>query len=93
LFIAESYAKPILEEHIDNLFQYERCPDGTLGNIKNLPEDLCFFMQNELLLGTISHEGICYAYPPSEQISDSLKKLGDWQEVDYIKEEHITINV
>lgn len=93
LFVAENYTKYIIKKYFDNLFQCERGLDGTLGNIKNLPEDLCFFSNNKLLLGTVSHESICYAYPYSEEINSEFKKLGSWEEMDYSSEEHIIIEI
>lgn len=43
-------------------------------------EDLCFFHEDELFFGTVSHEGICSAKGISEQFIRELLKLGDWEE-------------
>ncbi|SHM88004.1 hypothetical protein SAMN02746066_03720 [Anaerosporobacter mobilis DSM 15930] len=79
--------------YFDNLFQQERNLDGTWGNIKNLPEDLCFFTGNKLLLGTVSHEDICYVYPPTKEIASQFIKLGNWEEKNYLPDEHIHIEI
>ncbi len=91
LFNAEDGAKSIIKKYFDNLFLHERIADGTLGNVKNLPEDMCFFVGDQLLLGTVSHEHMCYVYPPSEHVYSEFKKIGKWNEEDYLKEEHIIL--
>ena len=45
-------------------------------------EDLCFFLNKKLLLGTVTHEYICYFYPLTEAIKERFKGLCDWQEVE-----------
>ena len=57
----------------------------------DLPEDLCFFINDRLLLGTVSHEYLCYAYPPTDEIEKKFMKLGNWVKVDYCESEHIQL--
>ncbi|WP_310602727.1 hypothetical protein [Anaerosporobacter sp.] len=91
LFTTDNNMKHIVKKHFDNLFQNERMKDGTLGNLKNLPEDMCFFIGDKLLLGTVSHEKICYVYPPTQEIAERFMELGEWEEVECIEEEHICL--
>lgn len=93
IYHADKGAETIIKKYFDNIFQREPSKDGKWGHIKNLPEDLCFFYEKELFLGTVSHEKICFAYPPTEEIANQFKTLGDWEEVDYMPEEHIRIEI
>nr|WP_294492423.1 hypothetical protein [uncultured Anaerosporobacter sp.] len=93
VFSTDNNMKQIIKGYFDNLFQQERNLDGTWGNIKNLPEDLCFFTGNKLLLGTVSHEDICYVYPPTKEIASQFIKLGNWEEKNYLPDEHIHIEI
>jgi len=43
-------------------------------------EDLCFFHEDELFFGTVSHEGICSSKGLCEPFIIKLLKLGDWEE-------------
>ena len=45
-----------------------------------LPEDLCFFSQGKLWLGTSSHEYHASAYPRSRNEAEALLALAPWQE-------------
>lgn len=45
-------------------------------------EDLCFFLNKKLVLGTVTHEYICYFYPPTEELNEQFKELCDWQEAE-----------
>lgn len=58
-----------------------------------LPEDLCFFKNNRLLLGTVTHEDICYAYPDTREFADFLKQIGNWRELPDNYEEMITLDI
>lgn len=91
LFKTEINAKLIIKKYFDNIFLEERNSDGTLGKLKPVPEDLCFFYQNKLLLGTVSHENICFAYPHSEQLMVKFEKLGEWERILFSDEEQVTI--
>ncbi len=55
------------------------------------PEDLCFFHEKKLLLGTVSHEKICYLYPIDKAMESRFQQLGLWKEKKYLQEEHITL--
>lgn len=93
LFSTDNNMREIIKNYFDNLFQREWNANEVTGNIKNLPEDLCFFTDSKLLLGTVSHEEICYVYPPTKEIANQFIKLGNWEEKSYIPEEHIHIEV
>ncbi|MEA5083665.1 MAG: hypothetical protein VB018_05870 [Lachnospiraceae bacterium] len=92
LFKTDMNAKPIIQKYFDNIFLEERNYSGDIvGEFKPVPEDLCFFYQNKLLLGTVSHENICYAYPHSEQLMVEFEKLGYWKRVLFSDEEQVSI--
>lgn len=42
--------------------------------------DLCFFKGDELFLGTVTHERMCYAHILSKQFGEELRCLGDWED-------------
>lgn len=91
LYHADSKRKDVIKKYFNNLFQEDESMNGKSRNIKNLPEDLCFFKDNQLLLGTVSHAWICFAYPPTDIIADQFKPLGKWKEGDF-SEEQIFLN-
>lgn len=93
LYKANEQAKAIIQNYFDNIFLRYRNSNGTLEDVKDTPEDLCFFLDNKLLIGTVSHEDICYVYPPTKQVSEEFKKIGKWQEIEYLQEEHISIQI
>lgn len=92
IYKADKEAKNIIEKNFDNLFLEERV-NGKLISIKDLPEDLCFFIDNKLFLGTVSHEGICTVYPPTDEICEAILQLGEWEIVKYLDEEQIILDL
>lgn len=55
-------------------------------------EDLCFFQNGKLLLGTVSHEHICGAYPEDEALAQRFKDaIPGWEESDRFIDEQITL--
>ena len=45
----------------------------------DLPEDICFFSGGKLFMGTVSHEGICYVYPPSQETAHRFQEICRWE--------------
>jgi hypothetical protein len=46
-------------------------------------EDLCFFSNDELILGTVAHEYICRVYPPDKDFEAQILEIyGYWQTQD-----------
>jgi len=43
------------------------------------PEDICFFLNGKLLMGTVLHERICFAYEENQVFIDSIMQVGKWQ--------------
>ena len=68
-------AKETLLRYADNLF----LETGDDQNGCSL-EDLCFFRDQELFFGTLSHEFMCYAHVLSPEFGAQLKTLGAWEE-------------
>ena len=56
-------------------------------------EDMCFFKSNKLILGTVSHECICLAFPPKDgNFASELQKIvRGWKAQDDDENEHIDI--
>ena len=92
VYKTEDIAKEIIKCNFDNIY-LKLNTENSVNSINPLPEDLCFFIENSMFLGTVSHESICFAYPPSEKVGDALKEVGDWREVDYLEEEHIKLYI
>ena len=59
-------------------------------SVTNL-EDICFFQNGKLFLGTVSHEYICYAYPPNNKFHDVLMNICPWDVVDDALDEQIIL--
>jgi len=66
----------ILKSNCNNIYLYgkETIPLG---------EDLCFFKNGELFMGTVSHERMCGIYPLTKNMSKKLQRYGKWNKVDY----------
>ena len=76
VFKADEEAKDIILNDSNNLFLRD---NNTLNeNLRKGPEDICFFIENRLFLGTVSHEEICFAFPPSDDIYNKIMVTGDW---------------
>lgn len=55
-------------------------------------EDLCFFRNGRLLLGTVSHERICVAYPEDDELAQRFRDaISGWGESDDLEQEHIRL--
>lgn len=74
IYRAESAAKEILLQHMPNIFFDEEDVDTPFPTL----EDLCFFSDGQLFIGSISHEYMLWAYPPNEEIELQLKQIADW---------------
>lgn len=71
-------AKEVLLKYLPNIFfdiEDDAIPGQTL-------EDLCFFSQNMLFAGSVSHEHMLWAYPTDEQITNQIEKIGEWEYCD-----------
>lgn len=75
IFKACDESKNAILESYPGLFMDELTQWTTL-------EDLCFFIDKKLLLGTVSHEYICYCYPPTDDINKHFKKICNWKKTD-----------
>lgn len=73
-----SETKNILLESFDNIFlQIKVDKHYSLSNC-NL-EDLCFFKDNKLFFGSVSHESICGIFPPTEEFKRAMEQFGKWK--------------
>ncbi len=65
-------AQDLLKQYYNDLYL------GSRSGCKWMPEDICFFLDNSLWLGTSSHEEMCMVYPVSESMTQELYHFGSW---------------
>ncbi len=52
-------------------------------------EDICFFRDNTLFMGSVSHENICGIYPPDSSFEQEVRDICDCEkEEDDVGEQH-----
>jgi len=76
LFRACPETKKILRDHFNRYFYVENELQKS-----ELPEDVSFFRQNKLFMGTVMHEGMCYVYPPTEESAAEFMQICKWDTV------------
>lgn len=91
IFRADEEAKDIIKSKFNNLLLHILI-NGRYS-LGDLPEDLCFFIDNKMFLGTLSHEHYATAYPYNDEICEALLKLGKWKIVEYSDEEQIILDL
>lgn len=84
-------SKKIICDTFDNIFLKKR-ENGELLSLYLL-EDLCFFIDKKMFLGTVSHEGYCTVYTEKEEMYNKIKILGDFEEVDFLDDEQIILDI
>ena len=74
LYKADPVALPVLERYAHSLSGLGyRIPEENL-------EDICFFSEEKLFFGTLSWDGYCGVYPPTEGFEKELLSIrDDWQ--------------
>ena len=77
IYRATAEAKAVLLMHFSEIFLNTAKSDGTLDLTQTL-EDLCFFTDNELFVGTVSHASVLLVYPPDQSFADALPTYGKW---------------
>ncbi len=90
IYKASTMAKDVILKHCDDIFLNKR-ENGTLVSSTQSLEDLCFFSQSSLLMGTVSHAGICHVYPYNKEMEEKTFPLGLWKHGDDIVSEQINI--
>ena len=82
--------KQILRTHYLGLFLDDWARKGQDWNPSL--ENICFFRNGKLLLGTVSHEHICVVYPEDEALAQRFKDaVPGWEESDRYAKEQITL--
>ena len=81
-------AKEIITKYFNNI--YLRNNDGDLYDFH---EDISFFAEKKLLLGTISHTPICNLYPSTEEQLRDFKNIVAWREIGFLEKEQIAIDL
>lgn len=78
MYRATEETKDILKKYFDEVFLglTKQGPEST----KYTLEDICFFKEKKLFVGSISHEFMLYVYPPSEDFEREMKELGIWED-------------
>lgn len=87
LYSANTEAMQIIMKYNNDLWfgGNERWPRQTL-------DDLCFFSNDKILLGTVSHEYICKAYPPDTAFETKLLELGSHWKKDNTQDKQICLS-
>lgn len=78
LYRATEESKAVLLKYFRELFLSRPTGNGEWEYGTQTQEDLCFFRGDELLLGTVTHEGICHVYPPDEAFESTLRRNHYW---------------
>lgn len=79
-------SKKILMDSYESLFLN--------GNSKlEIAEDVCFFSKRKLFMGTVTHENICYVYPPNDESQLSFQRILTWETTDDDKREQIIYEI
>mgnify|MGYP001076833611 CR=1 FL=1 len=74
LYRTEVGAKKIIQSTFQDLYLYCRVKAPCFW----MPEDICFFRDEKLWLGTLSHEEICTAFVNTHQQSQEICSFSDW---------------
>ncbi len=77
VYKSNQYAKEAIRKHTKDLL---------LHDVTKTPftlENLCFFKDKTLFLGTVSHAGICRVYPFDLTIEKKITSLGTWSKYEY----------
>ena len=85
LYRATAEAKAVLLKCFDDIFLNEKKGDRLVQSTQTV-EDLCFFKDEALWVGTVSHENMLCVFPPDEGVVPSLDAFGDWKYI--MDEEH-----
>lgn len=83
LYKAESGAKNILLKYFSDIF-LRTFRNGVLQDSLQTIEDLCFFSQESIFVGTVSHEYLLGVFPPNEEFEIFVKQLGDWKDTNQV---------
>lgn len=91
LYNSNQFSQEIILKNYDNLFLKSSYSNNPVP-INMLPEDICFFKDNLLFLGTISHESICHLYLDNQIRLEDFENICEWEMVDLLDTERICIN-
>lgn len=91
LYDACEAAREVVLKYNDNLFLEDR-RDGKLTLSSKTLEDICFFKDKSLFLGTVSHEYMCSVNPVTLNFEERLLSTGDWELADCDKLQKLSID-
>jgi hypothetical protein len=77
LFHFTPESKKVLLSNYDSIFYND--------SVWSKPEDLCFFKNQKLIAGSVTHEKICFSY------SETMKLPGIWEAIPTNTSEQICI--
>lgn len=78
IYRADVKAKDVILKYCSDIFLRTK-EDGKWKNSTQNLEDLCFFIQDKLFVGVISHEKMLRVIPPNDEVRDLIHKLGEWE--------------
>ena len=73
LYPANEKTRRIVTQHVTDLY-FDLSRNRDLHTL----EDLCFFREGRLFFGTVSHEQICMADPPTQEFAACLQNFSMW---------------
>ena len=79
IYRAEPAAKVILLRYFDDIFLRKFSKGNSSYDLELTLEDLCFFHQTKLFLGTVSHEKMLSVEPIHKELEDFMKTHGKWK--------------
>lgn len=83
LYRTDPVAQEIILRHCSDIFLRKNI-NGVFQDSLQTLEDLCFFSEGELFVGTVSHEFILGVAPFYKDLEDFMKKLGRWKYTDQL---------
>ena len=78
IFLAVPEAVESLAKYCRDIYFTREREDNRYKKPAFLYSDLCFFRNNRLLLGTVSHKEMAYVYPPGDEFLIDLLNAGRW---------------
>ena len=79
IYRTDPAAKDILLRYYDDVFLRKRSQDGSFTDLDLTLEDLCFFKDSKLFLGTISHESMLFIDAIDPELETFVKNHGNWE--------------
>lgn len=77
VFEANETTRAIVLKYFGELF-LSQYVNGKWKSSKQTLEDLCFFSNDRLFMGTVTHEVLCVIYPPDTEFEATIRQNSYW---------------